>query len=295
MIVVTGASGFIGGHTVKRLLSTYGSDKVVALTSRRIEGVQYVLHNEYNFTPDFFHRNGIEKPKVVIHAGAFIPKNPAQGNDWVKCTSNITNTHNLLHALPASVERFIFLSTIDIYGETDLIAEASPVNPVSLYASSKLYCEKLVESWAIDKTKIVQVLRIGHIYGPGEEKFEKIIPNTIRKLLKNAPIQIVGTGKDIRTFLYIEDAVAAIINSLQLPSYNGPINIAGSKGISISDLVMCLQKIAGKTEGIDYVKSDRPIQNLYFNNSKMRELLHQEKYELESGLKEEWQYMANLS
>ena len=45
-------------------------------------------------------------------------------------------------------------------------------------------------------------MRIGHVYGPGEEKYQKLIPNTIRKILSDEPVELYGTGEDLRT-LYI--------------------------------------------------------------------------------------------
>jgi len=293
MILLTGASGFIGSHLLHKLQEVYGNGNIVALTSKPLQGFKYLLHNDYNFEENYFQKNNISID-IVIHAGAFTPKNAAQANNWQLCNSNIINTHNLLKALPATVKKIIFFSTLDVYGDTEVITETSPLGPVSLYGDAKLYCEKMVEAWAHSNGKIVQVLRVGHVYGPGEEQYEKIIPNTIKKLLNGIPMQVMGTGNDIRSFIYINDVVNAIVRSIGLDSYTGPINIVGEESISIKDLVMMLKKIAGDTKDIEYISSNKKVRNLYFNNSKMKELLCKEEYSLEKGLVEEWKYMSNL-
>jgi hypothetical protein len=77
-------------------------------------------------------------------------------------------------------------TTIDVYEKSDqIISENNPTNPETLYGFSKLYCEKMIENWANANNKIVQILRLGHVYGPGEGLFKKIIPVTMQKIKAN--------------------------------------------------------------------------------------------------------------
>ncbi|MBK8521170.1 MAG: SDR family oxidoreductase [Chitinophagaceae bacterium] len=105
---------------------------------------------------------------------------------------------------------------MDVYQQSEIISERSLIQPSSLYGESKLYSEKMVTAWASSNNKIHQILRVGHVYGPGEEAYEKIIPVTITKILRDQPLQIWGTGNEIRSFIFIKDIVSAIMNAVKL-------------------------------------------------------------------------------
>src|SRR3546814_5345856 len=92
----------------------------------------------------------------------------------------------LLESLPSRPATFVIFSTIDVYAPVDsgCLTEASPVDPPSLYGASKFFCEKLVAAYAMDHGYDHAILRIGHTYGPGEDAYEKLIPQAIRALLE---------------------------------------------------------------------------------------------------------------
>ena len=292
MILLTGASGFIGKHLLSALIKEYGSEHVLAFTSVPVSNCRYLLHNDYNFDSDYFVKAGFANSiKTIIHAGAFIPKNNSHANNWQKCNFNVINTDKLLKASLPVLEKFIYLSTVDIYGSDEIISEESPVKPVSLYGDSKLYSEKMIAAWAGTEGKIYQLLRIGHTYGPGEEMYQKVIPVTITKLLEGKPLQIWGAGTELRSFIYINDLVTAILNSVKLDGYIGPVNIASSQRISIKELVDKLIIVSGIQPVVEKIPSNTPGRNLVFDNSKMKKYLSVSETPLDEGLSEEWNYM----
>ncbi|MFV5702402.1 NAD-dependent epimerase/dehydratase family protein [Flavobacterium sp. XS2P12] len=296
MILVTGTSGFIGSVLLDQLIAKFGAANVVALTSKPTDKCNYLLHNDYVFDPDFFMKSGYGKIDTIIHAGAFTPKNGNQANECYKCTSNITNTETLLKANIPNLKRFIFLSTLDVYSICDVLTEESPVIPISLYGQSKVYCEKMIVSWASQNKILPQILRIGHVYGPGEEKYQKAIPVMINKILNNESIQIFGSGEDIRSFIYIEDVINAIIKSIGLELFDGPINIVGGNQISIKNLAQVLIKNAESNTNIEFVETPNTNQrDFIFDNSKMKKYLLNQEIDLVLGLKKEYNYMKNLS
>jgi len=294
MILLTGASGFIGKHLLKALIRQRGAANVLALTSRPIGDCPYILHDNYDLGPAFFEDKGFDAITEVIHAGAFTPKRGSQGNDVVNCYGNIRSTHLLIQALPGSVERFVLLSTLDVYGPTSQqITEGSPIAPASLYGHSKYYCEKEVEAWAMANGKLMQIARIGHAYGPGEEGYQKIIPETMRKLLRKEAPQIWGKGEELRSFIYVEDVVRTIMNTLKLDRYTGPINIVSEHAISINRLVGMLIGISGSDILPEYLPAAGTPKDLVFDNSRMKELLGAEETTLQSGLTSEWKHMSD--
>jgi UDP-glucose 4-epimerase len=296
MILVTGTSGFIGSVLLDKLISKFGASNILALTSFPIEKCNYLLHNDYNIDSDFFIRSGYGKIDTIIHAGAFTPKNGNQANEIQKCTSNIINTYKLVKANNPNLKRFIFLSTLDVYAVCDVLTEESPVIPNTLYGQSKLYCEKMIVSWSVENNIMPQILRIGHVYGPGEEKYQKVIPVMISKILNNESIEIFGSGDDIRTFIYIDDVIDAVMNSIELDSFVGPINIVGAKKISIKNLAEVLIKNTKSHINIEFVEMQNTFQrDFIFDNSKMKKYLLSQEIDLSEGLKKEYDYMKNLS
>ena len=297
MILVTGTSGFIGSVLLDKIIAKFGASNVLALTSKPIDKCNYLLHNNYIFFSDFLIKSGFENIDTIIHAGAFTPKNEKQANESFKCTSNIINTEALLKANIPNLKKFIFLSTLDVYSlYNGVLTEDSPIIPVSLYGQSKVYCEKMIASWANQNQLLYQILRIGHVYGPGEEQYQKAIPVMIRKILNNEPIQIFGTGDAIRSFIYIEDVVDAIIKSVDLEFFDGPINIVGGNQISIKDLAQLLIKNSESNTNVEFIKTtDIKQRDFIFDNSKMKKLLLKQEIDLAFGLKMEYNHMRNLS
>lgn len=286
MILVTGTSGFIGSVLIERIINKYGDDKVLGLTSKKKYNHKYLLHNDYNFNNDIFIKAGYREITTIIHAGAYTPKNINQANDYHKCTTNIINTNKILNADLPNLKKIIFISTLDVYSECSIINEESLVMPSTLYGQSKLYCEKLISAYTKEKNILCQILRVGHTYGPGEEAYQKVIPVMIKKILNKENIQIFGTGKDLRSFIYIDDVIDAIISSIELKTIQGPINIVSNNKITIKDLANTLIRITNANVKVEFKKSSENIQrDFIFDNSKMKKYLLSNEINLEEGLK----------
>jgi nucleoside-diphosphate-sugar epimerase len=294
MILLTGASGFIGKYLFNALTDKYGKQHVVALTSKTIPDGKYLLHHNYTFNKDYIKNNIDGNIEVIIHAGAFIPKTSNAANNIEACNSNITSTSSLLLSNLPHLQKIVFLSTVDIYKPGEFIDEESTIEPQTLYAWSKLYGEQLVSQHCNNNGISHHILRLGHIYGPGEEHFNKVIPNTIKQLLQNNTVDRYGRGLEIRSYLYVKDAVEAIVKSLNLNQNTGVINIAADEYIMITDLIDKIIKVSGMNPSITYSNKEFIGRDLKFNNSKMKQLLHIPETNLTKGLQLEWDYMKKL-
>ena len=294
MILLTGASGFIGKHLLKLLIEKFGEENILALTTNPSVGFPHLLHNNYKFDRDFFVKNGYGNIKTIIHAGAFTPKNKNQVNLIYSSNSNIFSTQKLLNTTLPQLQNIIFLSTIDVYDNVEKISEDTLEKPASLYGFSKLYCEKMIESWGNEHNKVIQILRVGHVYGPGEEAYEKIIPVSLAKIINNESIQIFGSGNELRSFIFIKDAVNAIINSIELKANMGVINLVSSQAISINDIINKIKYISKADTKIENIQSDSIGKNFVFDNSKMLKILLEKETNLDKGLKAEYEYMKAL-
>jgi UDP-glucose 4-epimerase len=98
------------------------------------------------------------------------------------------------------------------------------------------------------------ILRYGHIFGPGEEAYEKLIPRTIRQLMQGEPPVLYGDGSAERDFLYMDDAVeatlqAAIFNVRELD----PVNIVRGESSPVFKIVEMLTAITKFQGNIRYM------------------------------------------
>ena len=281
-VLVTGATGFIGSHLLKRLQKV-SNVKLIALSRNSIvnedENIKWVCSSLDLLTTDFWEKAGVDNIDIVFHLGAFTPKLGADSNLVDKIyRDNLKGTRSLLDSLPVVPVRIVFASTLDVYSLTGNISinEDSPLGAESLYGASKLFCEKLVKVYANMYETNYSILRYGHIFGPGEEAYRKLIPEMIRKLINNEAPVLFGKGSAERDFLYVEDAVeatlrAAISNIREV----GPVNIVRGESITISEIANMLIGITGFSEKSIYLKDKPNGYSLRFDNRLMHELLGQ--------------------
>lgn len=290
ILLITGSTGFIGKHILKHLENNYADMcDIVLLSSISHDFFKTILHNDYTFTKNDFYKMGINHVDIVLHIGAFTPKSGTEANDIEKSNSNIFSTKYLLDNLPNLPSQFIFLSTLDVYGRIDtVISEESQVNPLTMYGWSKLYCEKMIESWASEHNVTIQILRVGHIYGKGEEAYKKVIPVTIEKIKNGKNPQIFGSGEEKRSFLHVKDVCYFIMKSLELKTYEGVINLCSSTPYSIREIIEILLKISNSKLQIEYKQTQAKGIDLVFDTSKMHRLLGYEQINIEEGLSNEY-------
>lgn len=289
-ILLTGASGFIGSHILIKLIKIFGKESIVVLTSQEIPNVNCVIYNShkaFNLRKDHF-----DNITHVIHAGAFTPKDSKSANDLEPCFSNIEFMKELLSFRFINLTRFINLSTLDVYAFTkEIISEESVIKPISLYGSSKLYCEEMLKAFAHKKLIDYINLRIGHVYGPGEEKYKKVLPIFIQKVLEGKPVEIFGNGDELRSFIFISDVVESILNALKVSESNIDVNVVSGVPVSIKELLVKIIEVSGKHVNINEHTSTHEKRDLVFNNDRLLNTLLNSETHLMNGLKIEYEYM----
>ena len=289
-ILLTGATGFIGSQIVVSLTEKYGRDSVVILSSKNVVGVTCF---EYRNLGDFgTEATSFDDITHVIHAGAFIPKSTDQAGNIEACCSNIDFTKTLLSHNFRSLVRILNISTADVYEATNgRLSESSPIRPVSLYASSKLYCEDMVKTFCETSKASYINLRVGHVYGPGEEKYKKILPLAIKNILAGKPVELWGDGSDLRSFIFINDVVEAIMNALTLSNNNININVVSGNAVSIFELLQILKSVVSESITIINRDSSHIQRDLIFDNSYLLHTVLKKETDLKHGLKLEYEYM----
>ncbi len=295
-VVITGASGFIGARLLDAAIAAWGKENVLALSSMRNEKCQTIV---YDLQGDGLvvaasEVSLLREVTLLIHAGAFIPKSAAEADDIRRCNQNILFTQQLLNLPFNALEKIIYISTVDVYAPSNLISEVSPTLPASLYGWSKLYCEKLISVHARQKRISRKILRVGHVYGPGEEKYAKFLPKAMQAIISGLPVELYGDGTELRSFIYVDDVVKAIFSAVGLTDETSVINVAGARAISIKMLLKSLIDISGGDVEVLARESFGVKRDLVFDTRLMNEKLLPVEKDFMSGLKEEYDYFAKM-
>lgn len=281
VVLLTGESGFLG-RGVHASLDADAGVSVRVLGARLAE-----LSGKLDLGVD-----------IVIHLAAWTQKHRGAASVEELIDANVVGLQRLLEHLDPPPRRFLFASTTDVYGVPggQRPSERSSLNPATAYAASKVLGERIVIEDAGTRGYEACVMRLGHIYGPGEESYEKFVPTAIRTLMKGRPPTVVGDGQAMCDLLYVDDA-AEIIRRLALSPRILPeiLNVAGSHMHALKDVAQTLIDIVGFMRGIRYL-ADRPaITSMGFDTTLLRETVGDvDEVSLVDGLRREVQYYVSL-
>ena len=164
---------------------------------------------------------------------------------------NVIGSANVIHSCMKHGVKVIFTSSFSVYGNIALppIPETAELRPISPYGMSKMIIEQLMTYYRKHHRLDGTILRLSNVYGPMD--FKSVVYHFLSKSLDNSVITVNGTGKQTRDFLYVGDAVDALIESSKAP--NGIYNIGTGIGTSVNEVVSILKKI-GSTPTIEFGK-----------------------------------------
>jgi UDP-glucose 4-epimerase len=219
--LVTGTSGFVAGHLVRRLLAD-GYD----VTGVDIKPPRGDLGDTLRqVTLDVRDRAGVRallqetQPELVIHAAAQASVAVSMREPRLDVETNVVATLELAQeAAEAGTQRFIFFSSGGaIYGEPDELpaTEETAVEPKSIYGASKAAAELYLSVVSNQTGLEVSVLRPANIYGPEQNPHGEagVIAIFSQRMLRNEPVKVFGDGSQTRDYVYIEDVVEAAIRA----------------------------------------------------------------------------------
>jgi nucleoside-diphosphate-sugar epimerase len=153
-----------------------------------------------------------------------------------------------------------------------------------------------VQTYAKTNSCGYAILRYGHIYGPGEEAYRKLIPEIIRGLLKGETPVLHGDGSAERDFLFVDDAIEATMRAaVSSQKEIGPLNVVRGSTVTVKAVVEMVSRITGYTGEISY-RTDKPSgRSFRFDNKRLRETLGDwDVVALADGLAREIRYFKAL-
>jgi UDP-glucuronate 4-epimerase len=294
-IVVTGGAGFIGSHTVQRLVAA-GHD-VLALDSfdsylysselKRLTATELApLRNLRIVEGDICDTDTIasvitEDVDVVCHLAALAGVRPSLAEPQRYLRTNIVGTGVILERMRAlGKQRLVFASSSSVYGSRPDTGEAfredDPcLTPASPYAATKRMNELQLSAYRDLWGLGIYALRFFTVFGP-RQRPDMAISKFLSAVEEGRPIAMFGDGTTRRDYTFIDDIVSGVVAAIQRvePKAYELINLGGTHTTSLRDLISIVEKVVGKKAIIDQQPlqpGDVPL--TYANIDKARGLL----------------------
>ena len=242
-IVVTGGNGYIGKALKNRIETMEG----VSGSFITIDSEEGFPHTDFSVEDLAEHFRGAD---VVIHLAAV-----RGGNSITQLDVNSKITENVMLALDAAgVRRFVFMSSIAVYSDTDNLPwrEDQPCAPVSLYGISKLACEGLCRYYAKKNGTDGVILRLAPVYGENDRN-KRMIANFVRQALEGVPLEVRGKSLAQRDFIYLDDVVSALLFAIRQTNKGvNIINIGSGEKLTNYDIASHIVSAAGRPDLLVY-------------------------------------------
>lgn len=302
-MLVTGGAGFVGSHLADKLAND--GAQVYALDNLSSGRVENISNNNVKFVcGDIRDANLVEdlvkKSDVVYHLAEYIPETNKFGaghvikysveNPLLDFDVSCYGTLVVLDKCRKYDKKIVFTSSAAVYGASNaqVVDEDSPKVPSSPYGASKLCAEIYVELYSRLYSLPVTILRFSNLYGPRQRKY--IIYDILNKLLKNPQkLEILGTGLETRDFIYVQDAISALLlASTDLTSKSRVFNIGTGISTSIKEMIALILKTSNLSPELVFTQASwkGDIKQLTSNSDKLRALGFKPMYSLESGVRE---------
>lgn len=270
-ILLTGGAGFIASHLIERLA---GANELTLLDNLHRNALDHLgrLPDGTTFVQGDILQgdtlaSAVKGQDLVVHLAA-IAGTRSVGVDVIRTMEvNFVGTRMCLEASArAGVQRFISLSTSEVYGVRAVDAaeaEPTPIPPATqgrwAYAASKLAAEHL--ALAYDRADLVPavVLRPFNVYGP-RQVGEGAIHDMIAAALSGTGIVVKGTGTHVRSWCFVQDFVDAVIAALALPAARGEIINVGNPRATATTMALAeaVARIVGTGIPISRVPASGP-------------------------------------
>lgn len=267
-ILITGATGLIGGCLVEVLMGRQQKDYHVYAAGRNEERAK-AKFRAYAEDPQFhFVKYDVMQPlesdlrfDFIIHAASNASPNFFADSPVEVMKSNILGAANLMeYGMQHGMKRFLYVSSGEVYGEGDGRVFSEDYSgyvdctlPRSCYPSSKRAAETLCVSYADEYGCDVVIARPCHVYGPGfTESDNRVYAQFIRNVLRGEDIVMKSTGEQFRSWCYVVDCASALIYILLKGENGQAYNIADpDSNISIRELAELISCIGGKKVILD--------------------------------------------
>ena len=276
-VLVTGSSGFLGGHLVARRVAD--GYRVTGLDNA--EPRQPLPPGVTDIRADVRDRSAIYSavadaaPSIVFHCAAQASVAISMREPIEDIRVNVIGSVRLAEAAAqAGVERFVFVSTGGaLFGDPAVVpvTDDMPAAPESIYGASKLAAERYLALMAKQGGFALSVVRPGNIYGPAQDAHGEagVVAIFTGRMLRGEPAAIFGDGSQQRDYVYVGDVVDALVRAA---SGDPATALVGTgRGTTTLEIFEALARLTDYTQPPRF-EAERPgdIQRIYLDPSRAR-------------------------
>jgi UDP-glucuronate decarboxylase len=278
-VLVAGAAGFLPSYIVDAL--AHANERldqnpchILCVDNLKTGVPERLAHLQDRSDVSFMQADVTEpladiRPDYIVHAASIASpiwyrKFPLETIDI-----NVTGTRHLLElARSTQVRGFLYLSSSEIYGDPppdriptteDYWGHVSPVGPRACYDESKRLAETLCMTYFRSFGVPVKIMRPFNVYGPRLRLDDgRIVPDLISDALAKKPLTLYSDGRATRSFCYVSDAAAAIINVLAADVAGEAFNVGNDEEVTIQRLAETVDEVSGNRAGVQLAQSEDP-------------------------------------
>lgn len=274
-ILVAGGAGFVGAHLCSALIAN--GHEVVCLddfSTGRETNIKK-LRPDGNFSllkQDVCEIINLKVDEIYNLASPASPK-AYKKNPIKTLRTNVLGSLNLLELAKKNRSKILLASTSEVYGDPlvhpqteDYRGNVNPTGPRSCYDEGKRAAETLYMDFYRQYKTSVRIARIFNTYGPQMAADDgRVVSNFIVQALSNRPLTIYGSGKQTRSFQYIDDLIAGLILLMENKNnFIGPVNLGNPAEFTINELANLVLSL------IPHSKSKKTIKPLPDDDPKQR-------------------------
>ena len=249
--LVTGGAGFIGSHLCERLISR--GEQAIILDNYSTSSIsnivgfqQQVKVVEGNILNKSLVDELVAESDYVVHLAAALGVLNIVNKPLDSLRTNLQGTEVILEAANKHNKPILISSTSEIYGknykvplnEEDDRIIGHPLKSRWSYSEAKAVDESLAYFYFLENKLPIRIVRLFNTVGPRQVgHYGMVLPRFVSAALKNEPLQVYGTGEQIRCFCHVEDAVRALLQVMDSDKSIGEVfNIGNNQQISILEL-----------------------------------------------------------
>jgi UDP-glucose 4-epimerase len=295
---VTGAMGFIGTHWCKKLLSKGHIVLGLDIKNNTIKHKNFKYYKNSVFEFKILEKI-IKKSDVVCHFAGIAEQKLYLTNTTKVINLTVKPSFRIVELCVKYGKKILFTSTSEIYGkstrvpfnEDDDRLFGSTNHSRWCYSTSKSLVEHLIIANGSEKKLDYVIFRLFNVFGPGLKG--TVVDEFIKNAINQKPILINGNGKQIRSFLFVEDCIEAFYGIYKKKINKEIFNIGQKKETTIKDLAKIIIKITGsksklilKSNQLTKYKGYQDIERIVPDNKKLKTKINWKPiYSIEYGIR----------
>lgn len=300
-VLVTGGAGFIGSHVVSELVARGFRVTVLDdLSGGDRENVHRDAELVVGSVADFALVDGLfERAKFdyCFHFAAYAAEGLSHFVRRFNYENNLLGSVSLINAsVRHSLERFVFASSIAVYGDGPLpMRESDVVRPVDPYGISKYAVELDLaaahELFGLEYT----IFRPHNVYGERQnmaDRYRNVVGIFMAQAKAGRPLAVFGDGLQTRAFSYVGDVVGAMVDSLTMSSAKNEVfNVGSDEVTSVNELIAALERVIGVELAVENMAARVEVKHAHADHQKFHRVFGAKPTtQLEQGLARMWSW-----